>query len=86
MKEMQRRSGSIVHLNTSDKACLRFGFKSGTRVKDPDKNKATMIGVGKGTGCDSDEDVMYYQIDGKDYDEYYSSTEDLKGAGFKEIK
>jgi len=85
MKEMQRRSGSTVRLDTSDKACLRFGFKGGTRVKDPDKNKATIIGVAKGTGCDSDENALYYQIDGKSYVEYYS-TENLKDAGFKEIK
>jgi len=90
-KKMKARSGEMITLDISDGACLPFGFKSGTRVLDPDNDEVTIMGVAKGTsdgcgGSDKNIDVMWFQPKGKNYIMYYDSSKNLKNEGFKEIK
>jgi hypothetical protein len=89
-KEMKARAGEMITLDISDEACLKFGFKAGTRVTDPNGYKSTLAGVARGRGgCFSSDDeynVMWYKKDKNDYVSYYSSSKNLKNEGFKEIK
>ncbi len=85
-KKMYRENGMSIVLDTSDVTCLLFGHKSGTRVKDPNGKKATLIGVASGKGCDSGSDVMWYQVDGKKYVEYHDASRDLEETGFEILK
>lgn len=61
--------GEPFEVDTSDKACEKFGFKHGDRIRCPGVGVGTVIGVARsGEGPD----VLWYAIDGRGGNVSYS--------------
>ena len=72
--------GKKFEVDTSDKACSKFGFKHGDRIKHPAVGKGTVVGVASATeGIDPEPDVLWCTFDGYDKEKVaYSSSLDIK--------
>lgn len=58
-KEFITKAGNVIEVDTSDKACEKFGFKSGQTVVDPDGNIGVVAGVAPPTGRMSGNDELW---------------------------
>ncbi len=82
------RDGSIVDLDISDEACLKFGFRHGNRVVDPDGDVGIVLGVASDRGEEGypkEVDVLYYRLEQSETVVYWSEDVDLRGEGFRLI-
>ncbi len=88
--KVTRKSGGTIMVDTSEKACLKFGFKHGDRIIDPDGDKGIIIGVAPSCGCTlcikkgtARKDALWYALDilnGKVV--HWGVANDLRVEGF----
>jgi hypothetical protein len=63
-KMITPRNGEPFEVDTSDKACSRFGVKHGQRIKDCDGDEGVVEGVAPATeGLRLEPKVLWYTLD-----------------------